>query len=103
MNSVDKCLICEQEFYVEKMTDGKCDVCHARFPGIKDRAELLKQKEEKQNEKYNDGNFDNMVTKKVTEVLKNYNVLVECGCGGFYYRRSPAQKTCGNCGDKKDE
>ena len=98
----DKCTICESEFYVEALKDGKCDFCNARFPGVKDRAELLKQREEIQNKKFNTGNMDNIITKKVDEILKDYGILQKCDCGNLYFKTSPAKKTCGACPVKEE-
>lgn len=93
----DKCSICEGEFYVEALKDNKCDSCNARFPGVKDKAELMKQKDAIQNKKYNDGNLDNIISKRVDEILEGYGILQRCDCKNLFYKTSPAKKTCGAC------
>lgn len=99
-HSVNNCAICEGEFYESKMNDGKCEACNTRFPGVKNREELKKKRDESSN-KYNEGSFDVRVEKKVKEVLEGLGILNKCECGEIYFKKSPAQKSCGNCKETK--
>lgn len=95
-NAVGNCAICENEFYAEKLKDGKCDVCNSRFPGIKNKAELEKQREE-DNSEFNKGSLPSLIKEKVESMLEEYGILQKCECGNLFYKRSPAQKGCGKC------
>ena len=99
--SVTNCSICEGEFYAAKLDEnGRCDSCRMRFPNAKSKEELQKQREGK-NEKYNEGNIENIVKRTVMDMLTELGILQECECGQKYFKRSPAQKTCGNCPEQK--
>lgn len=97
----DKCLICNDDFYVSKMKDGKCDACNARFPGIKNKEELEKSRAEKQSEEYNKGNLSNIIRVNIDKILEEYGILIKCDCGKLYHRNSPAQKNCSSCKETK--
>ena len=95
--SLANCSLCEGEFFVRKMTDGKCDLCHARFPHAKTKAEV-KALQQSQNTIFNEGSFENRVKKQVYEILEECGILHTCNCGNKYFKRSPNQKSCG-CGE----
>lgn len=97
-NGIDDCAICGEKFQVAKMKDGKCDGCNTRFPGVANREDLKKQRDESSN-KYNEGSFDSRVEKKVKDILSELGILSDCTCGKKFFKRSPAQK---NCGCKKE-
>jgi len=40
---VEKCLICQGEFYPEALKEGKCTVCAKEYPNAKSRDEALRQ------------------------------------------------------------
>ena len=92
----DKCVICDNEFYIAKMTDGKCDVCNARYPDIMSKAELLESKEQAEKEKdvFNEGTLKNIISNEVDLILKKYGILLQCDCGKYFYRKGMNQKTC---------
>lgn len=98
--STAKCAICEGGFYTAKMKDGKCDACNIRFPGVKDKEDLKKQRETSDS-KFNAGSFEKRVEKQVENILKKFGFLIECDCGELYNKRSPAQKSCGICKNKE--
>lgn len=95
--STSLCGICDGEFYTAKMnSDGVCEGCQVRFPGAKSKVDIAKRRETS-NEKMNEGNFDNRVIEIVNNILTELGILHKCECGKQYYKRSPAQKTCGSC------
>jgi len=91
------CTICEGEFNVVKLINGKCDVCNARFPDVKDKAELIEKQKAQANQK-DISEFE----KEVNKVLEKHGILQRCECGNLYHKRSPAQKSCG-CQGKTDD
>lgn len=97
MNGIGKCAVCEGDFFIAKMKDGKCDRCVAQFPNIKDKAELIKKRKETEEEKFNRGNFENRVKDLIQEALKEYGILAECECGNYFFKKSGAQKRCDSC------
>ena len=93
MNKEIKCVYCLADFKSEANLNehGKCEMCEKLHPGVKNKDELKKNPEEKENE----GRFKNIVTKQINEMLSEYGILSKCDCGEFFYKRSPAQKRCG--------
>jgi Zn finger protein HypA/HybF involved in hydrogenase expression len=94
------CVVCEGEFLAEKMVGEKCDSCHVRFPRIKNKKELEERREAEDNA-FNAGSFESRVKALVEGKLQDYGILIKCECGNSFYKKSPAQKKCGKCGDKK--
>ena len=94
-----KCNICGADFRPEAMKDGKCEQCNKLFPN----ANSLKEIRDKKNpDKVNEGNLHRVVIEKVYDILDNLGILSECSCGKKYYKKSPAQKKCGECPEKKE-
>lgn len=90
------CCICEGEFYKVKMREGKCDLCARLYPGAKSMDEV-KEQQKTQQEQANKDSFDNRVERKIWDVLEQLGVLSNCDCGNKFFKKSPAQKSCGKC------
>lgn len=91
-----ECKICKAAFRESALTNGKCEVCNINYPGADSLADVNNKKPE---DVENRGNMENVITRKVYEILKELGVTQECECGQDFYKRSPAQKRCGNCSD----
>lgn len=87
------CNFCKAEFKPGALNErGKCFQCEKLWPNLDDRAELNKDEKEKENE----GRMKNVIRKEVEAYLLELKVLLTCPeCGKSYYKRSPAQKSCG--------
>lgn len=91
------CKMCKAEFREGALNDkGKCTMCEKLWPGVANKDELKKPDDEKENE----GRLKNVVNKQIEEALLGYGLLTKCECGAYFYRRSPAQKTCTKCKDE---
>ena len=100
MNS-EQCKICMFDFKPGTLVDGKCTECVKRYPGVNS----MKEWKEKQNPEAAEAEkqINDRVVKIVERKLKEFGILTDCDCGKSYFRKSPAQKTCGNCPKKEVE
>ena len=91
----EKCVICEFDFKAGTMTDGKCTECAKKFPDSNSMKEVI----EKNNPqlKKNEEDMERRIAKSVERKLKEVGILSECECGKSFFRKSPAQKSCGSC------
>ena len=94
-----RCILCNNEFRLKGLNeDGKCARCVAIHPDAKSRDDLKEKSEE---DKENEGRMINVINREIIRVLREHKILQDCECGRAYYKRSPAQKSCGKCkGDK---
>jgi len=96
---IEKCAVCEAEFRPGHLVEGTCEVCKKLWPGAK-------TKEDKENAKKpeidsHETRIKDLVTKRVNEMLELHGILHRClDCGNLFYKRSPAQKSCG-CSKKE--
>jgi len=91
----EKCKMCGFDYKPGTTVDGKCTECTRKYPG----ADSMKEWKEQQNPmlKEADRVAEERVAKIVDRKLKELGILTDCDCGKSYFRKSPAQKTCGNC------
>lgn len=88
------CCICEQNFRMEGLTDGKCVVCVEKYPNAKSKAEVVLKRKPKAR---------TLTEDVIREMI--YEVLAEAGieqklcekCGKAYFPKSPAAKQCEEC------
>lgn len=97
----DKCNVCLAEgFKSGLLEDGICGQCRKLWPGAKTSKDRNKKK--KPEVESHEANIKELVTNEVNTILESYEILHRClGCGKLYFRRSPAQKQCSECGTKK--
>lgn len=95
----EKCKMCGFDFKPGTTEDGKCTVCIKKYPGV----DSMKEWTEKQNPelKENDRIMEERVAAIVERKLKEVGVLIDCKCGKSFFKKSPAQKVCGNCPKKE--
>ena len=91
----ERCEFCKADFRPGILKKGKCVECEKAYPG----AESMKEWKDKQNPalKENEAAMRKSVTKILHETLEELGILSCCECGEVYYKRSPAQKSCGRC------
>jgi len=102
MNETVNCKICGSGFREDAIKDGKCELCTALYP----KANSLQEAKELKNPKLdrlNEGHMHKVIIEKIYDVLTNEGILIECECGKKYFKRSPAQKSCGQCPKKVKE
>jgi len=98
MNSEEKCIICEADFRVEVMKEGKCPLCRELYPKAKSREDIKPHTKPK---------AETLTEKRVKDLI--YEVFEEAGmvrkkcekCGNLYFRTSPAMKYCSKCKESK--
>lgn len=92
----EKCNVCLAEFREGMLDDnGVCTQCNVMWPGAKTPEDRNKNK--KHDVENQETITKELVIKKVDEILEKYGILHKCDCGNLFYKRSPAQKKCGNC------
>lgn len=90
-----KCAFCGQNFRPTALDEkGKCEFCRRKYPDAESPDDIKKKSNE---EKEHESKLVNIVAKQVDDILSNYGILKTCICGQLYYKRSPAQKSCGKC------
>lgn len=87
----EKCKVCESGFPKGYLADGICDPCKLMWPGAKTKEDRNKGK--RPDIESQDTRTKNMVN----DLLESYGIIHKCDCGGYYFRRSPNQKGCGDC------
>jgi len=99
MNS-EICKICMGGHKPGTLVDGKCGPCAKKYPGVDSMKEWKEKKnpEAKEEERVINDKIDKIVERK----LKEFGILADCPCGKSYFRKSPAQKSCGNCPKETD-
>jgi hypothetical protein len=97
----EKCKICGFDFKPGTTVEGKCTECVKKFPGV-DSMEEWREKHNPELKK-NDKIMEERVAKIVERKLKEKGVLVDCECGKSFFKKSPAQKKCGNCPKKEGD
>ena len=96
----NKCNVCEAEFSAGHLVEGICKNCISLYPFAKTK-EDLKQDKTPEVESH-EANIKALVTKQVNELLEAYGLLHRClSCSNLYFKRSPAQKSCGDCKEAK--
>ena len=97
----DKCAVCLSEGFKSGTLDkdNVCIMCNKLWPGAKIPDDRKKKK--KPEVESHETQIKDLVVKQVNEILEEYGILHRClTCSNFYFKRSPAQKSCG-C-DKKE-
>ena len=90
----NKCNVCEANFFGGPLVDGVCSNCTKLYPGVKTKEGLKKDK--KPEVESQEAITKELVTKQVDSVLESYGILHRClTCSNLYFKRSPAQKSCG--------
>lgn len=88
----EKCECCKAEFRPGSLNDdGVCKTCI--ILGLVDKAKKQEDKIEADNKE--------RVRKIVADELEKFGILQKCECGELFFKRSPAQKSCGNCPNKE--
>ena len=94
----EKCKVCLASFKPGFLENEKCPICVKLYPDAETPQDRYKKKPKA---KEDEGRLETIVKKYIKESLIEYGILHECACGEYFYKRSPAQKTCGKCkGDK---
>ena len=94
--SEDKCAVCLSEGFKSGTLDENnvCGVCNKLWPGAKTPEDRNKKKKPEV-ESY-EATVKELVTNEVNSLLESYNILHRClTCSNLYFKRSPAQKSCG--------
>ena len=91
----ERCKMCTFDFKPGTLVDGKCGPCTERYPNVDSMKEWKDRKnpEAKEEERV----INDRVAKIVERKLKEFGILADCSCGKSYFRKSPAQKSCGKC------
>ena len=90
----NKCNVCEAEFNSGHLEDGVCKNCVSLYPGVKTKDDLHQDKTPEVES--HETQIKELVTKQVNELLESYGLLHRClTCSNLFYKRSPAQKSCG--------
>ena len=98
----DKCAVCLSEGFKSGTLDENnvCTMCNKLWPGAKTPEDRNKKK--KPEVESHEATIKELVTKQVDELLESYGILHRClTCSNLYFKRSPAQKSCG-CDKKED-
>lgn len=86
------CNFCKAEFKEGALNKlGKCFKCEELWPNVENKKDLDKDETDKENE----GRLKNVILKEIEAFLLEKDVLLKCVCGKSYFKRSPAQKSCG--------
>lgn len=95
----ERCEFCKADFRPGIIKHGKCPECEKDFPGV----DSMKEWKDKQNPalKENEAALRKSVVRILHETLGELGILSCCECGETFYKRSPAQKKCGRCGEDK--
>jgi len=96
----NKCAVCLSEGFKSGALDENnvCGMCNKLWPGAKTPDDRNKKK--KPEVESHENIVKELVTKQVNELLESFGILHRClGCGNLFYKRSPAQKKCGNCNE----
>ena len=96
----NKCSVCLSAGFKSGTLDENnvCTQCNKLWPGAKKPDDRNKKK--KPEVESREVETKELVTKQVNELLEEYGILHRClDCSNFYYKRSPAQKRCGDCSE----
>jgi len=95
MNEENKCALCDAEFKPGYLDNNSiCEICKGEHPGAKTKEDMNKKK--KPEVESHEALVKELVTKQVNELLESYGILHRClTCSNLYFKRSPAQKSCG--------
>lgn len=99
----DICKVCGGVFHLGTLKDSKCVVCAAQYPNANSMDEVMEQKGNK------DHIHTNLTENRVKEIV--YGILNDAGmsrkkceiCSEMFWPRSPAQKRCTKCAEKKTD
>ena len=92
----NKCVVCLSSGFKSGAldSDNVCTTCNKLWPGAK-KPEDRNKKKKPEVESY-EATVKELVTKQVNETLESYGILHRClTCSNLYFKRSPAQKSCG--------
>ncbi len=92
----NKCAVCLSEGFKSGTLDENnvCMVCNTLWPGAKKPEDRNKKK--KPDVESHEAQTKDLVTKQVNELLEGFGILHRClTCSNLYFKRSPAQKSCG--------
>lgn len=102
MNKENKCSVCLSEGFKSGNLDENnvCTMCNKLWPGAKTPEDRNKKK--KPEVESHEATIKELVTNEVNNLLESYEILHRClECSKLYFKRSPAQKQCSECGTKK--
>ena len=98
----NKCVVCLSEGFKSGTLDENnvCTMCNKLWPGAKTPDDRNKKK--KPEVESHETRIKELVTNQVNDLLESFGILHRClTCSKLYYRRSPAQKSCGDCPNKE--
>jgi len=98
----NKCAVCLSEGFKSGALDkdNVCTMCNKLWPGAKTPEDRNKKK--KPEVENHETHIKDLVTKQVDDILESYGILHRClTCSKLYFKRSPAQKGCGDCKEAK--
>jgi hypothetical protein len=95
----EKCCICEGMFRSHGMKGDKCLVCAKQHPNAHSKDDIKNKEQKERAELLN----EKVVRKIVIEILNEAGIeQSECEkCKAKFFKRSPAQKVCKKCSEKK--